>query len=101
MLKDPEYIINPDDDVKLCYRPIDPSDPLLDESTELGKKYKLAKEICDDSQHKKYQVIYPPCKKCGKSHGMGIEDMTTGKIEPIDLCYDCLWEGFPNHVNNI
>lgn len=46
-------------------------------------------------------LVYPPCKKCGKSHGMGIEEMATGKIDPIDLCYDCLWEGFPNHVNNI
>lgn len=39
-------------------------------------------------------VIYPPCRKCGKSHGMGIEDMATGEIEPIDVCYECLWEGF-------
>jgi len=29
------------------------------------------------------EVIYPPCKYCGKSHGMGVEDMETGKIEPI------------------
>jgi hypothetical protein len=33
------------------------------------------------------------CKKCGKEHGMGIEDMKTGEITPIDLCEDCLFEG--------
>ncbi len=36
-------------------------------------------------------VEYPPCRKCGASHGMGIEEMSTGKIEPIDLCSPCLW----------
>jgi hypothetical protein len=46
-------------------------------------------------------VIYPPCKKCGASHGMGIEDMATGKIESIDLCYRCLWEGFPIKMKNL
>jgi hypothetical protein len=46
-------------------------------------------------------IVYPPCKKCGASHGMGIEDMATGKIEPIDLCYSCLWEGFPKFLKNI
>lgn len=30
-----------------------------------------------------------PCKKCGKNHGMGVEDMTTGHFTPIDICYDC------------
>lgn len=34
---------------------------------------------------------YPPCKECGASHGMGIENMETGEITPIDICYDCLW----------
>jgi hypothetical protein len=37
------------------------------------------------------KIIYPPCKKCNKSHGMGIEEMSTGKITPLDICYDCLW----------
>jgi len=37
------------------------------------------------------EVIYPPCRKCGASHGMGIENMETGIIEPIDLCRDCLF----------
>ncbi len=37
------------------------------------------------------EIIYPPCKKCGDSHGMGIEEMSTGKIEPMDICYNCLW----------
>jgi hypothetical protein len=36
-------------------------------------------------------VIYPPCKYCGASHGMGIEEMATGKIEPMDICSKCLW----------
>lgn len=33
------------------------------------------------------------CKKCGAKHGMGIEDMATGTIEPIDLCGNCLMIG--------
>ena len=44
------------------------------------------------------EIIYPPCKICGKSHGMGIEERETGKIEPIDLCYDCLWGGVKFNV---
>lgn len=41
---------------------------------------------------------YPPCKYCGASHGMGIEEMETGNITPIDICYDCLWSDyFPNY----
>lgn len=39
----------------------------------------------------KNQPVYPPCKECGASHGMGIENMESGVIEPIDICYDCLW----------
>lgn len=31
------------------------------------------------------------CKKCGATHGMGIEDMTTGIVTPIDHCRDCLF----------
>lgn len=46
-------------------------------------------------------IIYPLCRKCGASHGIGIEEMATGKIDPIDLCYDCLWEGFPHHLKNV
>lgn len=34
---------------------------------------------------------YPPCKYCGASHGMGIETMETGEIEPVDVCKDCLF----------
>lgn len=30
-----------------------------------------------------------PCKKCGKEHGYGVKDMTTGHFTPIDTCYDC------------
>lgn len=37
-------------------------------------------------------IEYPPCKYCGASHGMGIEDMTTGEITPIDVCNTCLWD---------
>ena len=46
------------------------------------------------------EVIYPPCRKCGKTHGMGIENIQTGEITPLELCYDCLWEGFPYHLAN-
>jgi hypothetical protein len=38
------------------------------------------------------EIIYPPCRKCGAIHGMGVEVMATGKIEPIDLCCDCLFD---------
>jgi hypothetical protein len=31
-----------------------------------------------------------PCKKCGKSHGMGILDTQTGIHTPIDICKDCM-----------
>lgn len=34
-----------------------------------------------------------PCKKCGKLHGMVIENKLNGTSEPIDVCYDCLFEG--------
>lgn len=37
-------------------------------------------------------MILYDCKKCGAKHGMGIEDMETGNIEPIDYCKECLFE---------
>jgi hypothetical protein len=40
----------------------------------------------------KDELVYPPCKKCGKSHGMGVEDMKTGVITPIDVCSKCLFK---------
>lgn len=36
-------------------------------------------------------IEYPPCRKCGAIHGMGIEDMETGEITPIDICETCLF----------
>ncbi len=36
-------------------------------------------------------IEYPPCRICKKSHGMGVKNRVTGKIKPIDLCYDCFW----------
>lgn len=33
------------------------------------------------------------CKKCGSTHGMVIEEMTTGKTEPMDLCKNCFCYG--------
>lgn len=38
-------------------------------------------------------IEYPPCKKCGKSHKMALENMKTGEIEPLDVCRDCLFFG--------
>jgi hypothetical protein len=38
------------------------------------------------------RIVYPPCKYCGAEHGMGIEHVESGKITPIDICYDCLWK---------
>lgn len=32
------------------------------------------------------------CKKCGKKHRMGLENMETGNIIPLDLCKECLFE---------
>lgn len=43
--------------------------------------------------------IYPPCKYCGASHGMGVEEMATGKITPMDICYKCLWDPSRFHLN--
>lgn len=37
------------------------------------------------------EVTYPPCRKCGKLHCMGVKEESTGKIDPMDICYDCLW----------
>lgn len=34
---------------------------------------------------------YPPCKTCGTKHGMGMENMQTGEITPIDVCKTCLF----------
>ncbi len=35
------------------------------------------------------------CRKCGARTGMIVEEVATGKVlSEIDLCYDCLWEGF-------
>lgn len=31
------------------------------------------------------------CKKCGNEHGMVLEEMSTGKTEPIDYCKECLF----------
>jgi len=45
------------------------------------------------------KIIYPPCKKCEASHRMGIENMETGEIEPIDLCKNCLWFGTFHPIN--
>lgn len=33
------------------------------------------------------------CKHCGKTHGVGIQDMHTGVFEPIDVCFECLFKG--------
>jgi hypothetical protein len=38
------------------------------------------------------ELIYPPCKYCGASHGMGVEEMSTSEITPMDVCYTCLWK---------
>lgn len=37
---------------------------------------------------------YPNCKYCGAYHGMGIEEMSTGKITPLDICKECLWKPY-------
>ncbi len=38
------------------------------------------------------QVEYPPCRNCGAKHSMGILERNTGKIDPLDLCYNCFWQ---------
>jgi len=35
---------------------------------------------------------YPPCKKCGKAHGMGVEDTSTGIVTPLDICKECMFK---------
>jgi hypothetical protein len=47
------------------------------------------------------EVVYPPCIKCGKSHAMGLEEMETGKITPLDICYSCLWVNIPLNLSLI
>lgn len=37
---------------------------------------------------------YAPCKHCGNAHRMGIENMETGEIEPIDICHTCLYGSY-------
>jgi hypothetical protein len=44
-------------------------------------------------------IEYPPCKYCGASHGMGIENMKTGEIKPLDICKECLWKD--SHINPV
>jgi len=41
---------------------------------------------------------FPPCKNCGENHGMGIKDMKTGIIAPIEYCYSCFEKKFFHHV---
>lgn len=57
------------------------------------------KPLSDDTEPTAHYIPEPetivvgeriPCKKCGKSHGMGIKDMETGIHTPIDTCYDCM-----------
>jgi hypothetical protein len=49
-------------------------------------------DFCHDCREKNGQyAVYPNCKKCGASHGMGIETTSMGKIEPLDMCNKCLW----------
>ena len=57
-------------------------------------------DFCDDCREKNGRNnVYPPCKKCGASHGMGIETTRTGKIEPIDMCNKCLWINMRRKLN--
>jgi hypothetical protein len=44
-------------------------------------------------------IYYPPCRKCGATHGMGIENMETGEITPIDICEKCLFDNVPKEVS--
>ena len=37
------------------------------------------------------------CIKCGELHGMGIENMETHDVEPIEYCRECL---FPHNTYN-
>ncbi|HEY3526790.1 MAG TPA: hypothetical protein VGK47_11370 [Nitrososphaeraceae archaeon] len=39
------------------------------------------------------EVIYPPCKKCGASHKMGVINVLTDEITPIDVCSKCIVYG--------
>jgi hypothetical protein len=48
-----------------------------------------------DPIHKYSKIETPPtlseCKKCGKLHGMVLEEMATGKTGPLDICKDCMF----------
>ena len=61
------------------------------ETTSLG----IGIDIPDDFIYEAESIIetpYPPCKYCGDSHGMGIKEMSTGKITPLDMCDKCFLE---------
>lgn len=79
--------------MKYIQIPCDPIEPLrgIDPSAESPKPPEY------DNSHN----VYPPCKNCGKSHGMGLEDRITGKITPLDICRECIFVGtfFPINEN--
>jgi len=32
------------------------------------------------------------CKSCGKDHGIVMEHRVTGKSEPLEMCYECMFK---------
>jgi transposase-like protein len=34
------------------------------------------------------------CKSCGKEHKTVLEDRITGKYEPLDACYQCIFKNY-------
>jgi hypothetical protein len=38
-------------------------------------------------------IVFPPCKHCGASHKLFLEDRIAGTMEPLDICMDCLMIG--------
>lgn len=46
-------------------------------------------------------IIYPPCKYCGSSHGMGIEEISNGKIDALDVCSNCLWNPIQRKIIDV
>ena len=36
--------------------------------------------------------IINDCIKCGRTHGVCLEEMETGKLTPLDYCMDCLFK---------
>ncbi len=38
------------------------------------------------------------CKNCDKLHGFCVENMETGEMKPLPLCYECFWDNISDRA---